>query len=119
MTTSKSLVQNPPKDRLDLWKAQSSNLFPEKILPITESIPKGDYSSFKTYKTLNRFRTMMGCSKSNLFKWGYSDSDLCDCGMIQTMEHLLQCPKNINYCSFDDVLLGNSNALIVVDNIKI
>jgi hypothetical protein len=45
------------------------------------------------WSLLNRFRTAQGLCKANLKKWGLASSDLCDCGDIQTMSHIVDaCP---------------------------
>ena len=42
---------------------------------------------------LNRFRTAQGQCKACLKRWGHADSDLCDCGDVQTMSHIVNaCP---------------------------
>jgi hypothetical protein len=42
---------------------------------------------------LNRFRTAQGQCKACLKRWGQATSDLCDCGEIQTMQHIVDaCP---------------------------
>lgn len=42
---------------------------------------------------LNRFRTGQGQCRACLKRWGQASSDLCDCGEIQTMSHIvIACP---------------------------
>jgi len=42
---------------------------------------------------LNRFRTGQGQCRACLKRWGQASSDLCDCGEIQTMSHIVDsCP---------------------------
>ena len=42
---------------------------------------------------LNRFRTAQGQCRACLKRWGQATSDLCDCGEIQTMSHIVNaCP---------------------------
>ena len=42
---------------------------------------------------LNRFRTGQGRCRACLKRWGQATSDLCDCGEIQTMSHIVDaCP---------------------------
>ena len=42
---------------------------------------------------LNRFRTAQGQCRACLKRWGQATSDLCDCGEIQTMSHIVEaCP---------------------------
>jgi hypothetical protein len=45
------------------------------------------------WSLLNRFRTASGHCGACRKKWGLTDSDLCDCGAIQTMQHIVNdCP---------------------------
>ena len=47
----------------------------------------------RQWSLLNRFRTGQGHCQSNLQGWGLAASDLCDCGQIQTMTHIVEtCP---------------------------
>ena len=47
----------------------------------------------RQWSLLNRFRTGQGQCRSCLMKWGQASSDLCDCGEIQTMSHIVNvCP---------------------------
>ena len=42
---------------------------------------------------LNRYRTAQGQCRACLKRWGQATSDLCDCGEIQTMSHMVDvCP---------------------------
>lgn len=43
----------------------------------------------RQWSTLNRFRTEQGRCRANLKRWNLADSDLCDCGEVQTMSHIL------------------------------
>ena len=110
MAASKTISVCPSKDRLELWTRAVPDIFPPDLLPIKEELPPGADLNFHAFKSINRMRCMMGRSKANLCKWGYSEDDKCDCGNIQTMEHLLLCPNNEFLCNFDDVLLANDNA---------
>ena len=47
----------------------------------------------RQWSTLNRFRTNQGHCRACHKKWGLADSDLCDCGEVQTMSHIANtCP---------------------------
>jgi hypothetical protein len=47
----------------------------------------------RQWSLLNRFRTGQGHCRSCLAKWGQASSDLCDCGEVQTMSHIVNvCP---------------------------
>ena len=44
----------------------------------------------QTWIRINRFRTGQGCCAFLLRRWNFSESELCECGQIQTMEHIRQ-----------------------------
>ena len=45
-------------------------------------------------------------------KWGYSnETETCDCGIRQTMQHLLVCPMMNTACSTHDVATANGIAI--------
>jgi len=47
----------------------------------------------RQWSLLNRFRTGQGHCNACHKKWGLTDNELCDCGEIQTMSHLVNsCP---------------------------
>ena len=47
----------------------------------------------QTASSLNRFRTGQGHCNACHKKWGFTDNELCDCGEIQTMSHIVNsCP---------------------------
>lgn len=53
---------------------------------------KGTEVPRKVWLRLNRFRTGQGCCAFLMHRWKFADSPLCQCGEIQTMEHILnQC----------------------------
>ena len=83
-------------------------------IPTSEQLAPGHKSEWKLWKSLNRLRTCMGRSKSNLSKWGYADTadTACECGTSeQTMQHLLRCPLLENECSLEDLATANEKAL--------
>lgn len=75
----------------DLWTAslvRNQNLVPDP----TKEQP-GFALTRKIWCTLNRIRCDVGCTASNLHKWGWMDSPSCTCGMTQTIDHLIdECP---------------------------
>ena len=47
----------------------------------------------RQWSLLNRFRTGQGHCNACHKKWGLTDNELCDCGEIQTMSHVVNsCP---------------------------
>jgi hypothetical protein len=48
----------------------------------------------RQWSLLNRFRTAQGHCGACLKKWSLQDNDLCACGEIQTMSHIVDnCPQ--------------------------
>ena len=66
----------------------------------TELWRVGAENPWTTSKALNRLRTQVGRSRVNMLKWGFSSEvETCDCGIRQTMQHLLVCPMMNTACS--------------------
>lgn len=77
--------------RLDWKSAQVTNYQlvedPAIRQPGFDTLPR------RLWCLLNRFRTAQGHCKYCHRKWGLDDSDLCSCGNIQTMNHIVEsCP---------------------------
>ena len=65
-----------------------------------EHLPAGADYPWTTWKALNRLRAQVGRSRVSMSKWGYSnETETCDCGIRQTMQHLLVCPMMNTACS--------------------
>ena len=63
-------------------------------------LPAGAENPWTTWKALNRLRSQVGRSRVNMLKWGFSnEQETCDCGIRQTMQHLLVCPMMDTACS--------------------
>ena len=80
----------------------------------TETCSKNVYSlgPWTTWKALNRLRSQVGRSRVNMLKWGFSnEQETCDCGIRQTMQHLLVCPMMDTACSPQDLATANSIAI--------
>ena len=61
---------------------------------------------------LNRLRSQVGRSRVNMLKWGFSnEQETCDCGIRQTMQHLLVCPMMDTACSPQDLATANGIAI--------
>jgi len=63
----------------------------------------------REWSTLNRFRTGQGRCAACLMRWGMTDSDLCACGSVQTMMHI------VNDCSLSN-LNGGMKSLHKADD---
>ena len=110
------LSQPPQTARLTLWEEQriAKQHLAKLPIPTSEQLAPGHKSEWKLWKSLNRLRTGMGRSKTNLSKWGYADTadTACECGTSeQTMQHLLRCPLLENECSLEDLATANEKAL--------
>ena len=110
------LSQPPQTTRLALWTEQriAKQHLAKLPIPTSEQLAPGEKSEWKLWKSLNRLRTGMGRSKTNLSKWGYADAadTACECGTSeQTMQHLLRCPLLENECSLEHLATANEKAL--------
>ena len=75
-------------------------------------LPAGTENPWTIWKTLNRLSTQVGRSRMNMLKWGFSnDRETCDCGIRQTMQHLLVCPLMDTACSTKDLTTANGIAI--------
>jgi len=81
-------------------------------LYINELTPKPNGYQYprKSWVQLNRLRTGVGRFKANMVKMGLAASNQCECGSVQTAEHILQeCPMlrppfSISVISREDLL---------------
>ena len=110
------LSQPPQTARLALWEEQriAKQHLAKLPIPTSEQLAPGHKSEWKLWKSLNRLRTGMGRSKTNLSKWGYADTadTACEWGTSeQTLQHLLRCPLLENECSLEDLATANEKAL--------
>ena len=110
------LSQPPQAARLALWEEHriTKQHLAKLPIPTGEQLAPGHKSEWKLWKSLNRLRTGMGRSKTNLSTWGYADTadTACQCGISeQTMQHLLRCPLLENECSLEDLATANDKAL--------
>ena len=100
--------------RLKLWRERLEPLDASVHLNISadEYLPAGADYPWTTWKALNRLRTQVGRSRVNMSKWGYSnETETCDCGIRQTMQHLLVCPMMNTVCSPQDLTTVNDIAI--------
>ena len=100
--------------RLELWRERLEPLDARVHLDISadEHLPAGAENPWTTWKALNRLRTQVGRSRVNMSKWGFSNEpETCDCGIRQTMQHLLVCPMMDTACSPQDLTTANDIAI--------
>ena len=48
-----------------------------------------------------------------MVKWGFANEDKCECGEVQSMDHLLICSKLPTKCTTQDLVEANKNAIDV------
>ena len=80
---------------------------PQKLKSIpSEDLGPESEALWLHWKCLTRLKTGMGCCKSNMLKWKYSDADTkCDCGeQTQTMDHMIKCPMLHQECTTEDLI---------------
>lgn len=107
LQTSKPLDVSPEKARLSLWKSQHRGWMEPR-----EHLPAGYNEDWCIWRSLNRLRTGVGRAKSSLKLWGFSSEDSkCECGEVQTVNHMYQCPLCPYSCSEQDLMLADDNAL--------
>ena len=103
-------------------KAVRMELGRERLAPLDASIhlnissdehlAAGAETPWTTWKALNRLCAHDGRSRVNTSKWGYSnETDTCDCGIRQTMQHILVCPMMNTVCSTQDLTSANDIAI--------
>ena len=86
------------------WKEQQPAGRLTDMLPLTTHPPGCDLPR-KEWCRLNRLRTGVGRFKACLHLWNLSDTDRCDCGEVQTADHLVdhctthQCSRQIFICT--------------------
>ena len=83
--------------RMELWRERLEPLALDASVHLNigpdEHLPAGAENPWTTWKALNRLRSQVGRSRVNMLKWGFSnEQETCDCGIRQTMQHLLVCP---------------------------
>lgn len=91
------------------------NVEPPDNYPPKQEPPTGSHLEWKVWKTLNRIRCGVAPVKTNLIRWGHKQPEdaLCECGEIQSMEHLLNCHNCPHTCTLDDLWLAKENAIDV------
>ena len=84
-----------PQDITTWWREEwKSALVVNNYLVVDPAIRQPGFDlPRRQWCLLNRFRTAQGKCRACLKRWGQATSDLCDCGEIQTMSHIVNaCP---------------------------
>ena len=114
MTCTKPIDTTAKAACSELWRERLEPLDARVHLDISadEHLPDGAEKPWTTWKALNRLRTQVGRSRINMLKWGFStEPETCDCGIRQTMQHLLVCPMMDTACSPQDLTTANDIAI--------
>ena len=102
LTCTKPINTTAKAAHLELGRERLEPLDARVHLDISadEHLPAGAENPWTTWKALYRLRTQVGRSRVNMLKWGFSNEpETCDCGIRQTMQHLLVCPMMDTACS--------------------
>ena len=101
---------NPPPSRLVSRHPflTRTSVDPPDWYPVSEEEPSGVEMDWLSWRTLNRIRAGVAPVKTNLYKWGLTTDDKCECGERQTMEHLYNCTKCMFTVSLDDLWHGRN-----------
>ena len=100
--------------RMELWRERLEPMDASVHLNISadKHLQGGAEKPWTTWKAHNRLRTHVGRSRVNMLKWGFSnEQETCDCGIRQTMQHLLVCPMMDTACSPQDLTTANGIAI--------
>ena len=115
MTCTKPINTSVKAARLELWRERLEPLDARvhlNMISADEHLPAGAENPWTTWKALNRLRTQVGRSRVNMLKSGFSaEQETCDCGIRQTMQHLLVCPMMDTACSPQDLTTANDIAI--------
>ena len=76
----------------------------------TESLASGHDLGWTTWRSLNRLRVEQGRCKELIKVWNYTTEDICSCGSVQTMSHLLEC-ADAPRCSPEDLAEPTTSAV--------
>ena len=102
---SEILEATPECERLTHWGNRTQTL-PTTVtmnLVPSEELAPGSNLRWLTWRSLNRLRTGFGRANGLMKKWGYMDNDLCDCGAVQDMAHLLACSQMSTTCTPEEL----------------
>lgn len=102
--------QTRANSRIEEWRGLKEQHWMEP----SEDLAPGHDESWGVWKSLNRLRTNTTRSKDNLQRWGYPVvSNLCDCGAVQTTQHMYSCPDCPAQCTLEDLMSATPNAVDV------
>ena len=101
--------QKPPRKRLKSRNSFLDSTSPNQLHPRPPTI-SGCELAWPEWLCLNRLRSGVGRCKVNMAKWGYTDQHdiLCECGEVETMEHILVCG---DMCTAEDLQAVNETAM--------
>ena len=77
-----------------------------------QHLPAGAENPWVSWEALNRLHKQFCRSRMNMLKWRYSNEpETCDCGIRQTIQHLLICPMMNTACSTRQRLMTSPSAV--------
>ena len=112
---SESLEATPECERLTHWRNRIQTLSTTVAMNLvpSEELAPGNNLRWLTWRSLNRLRTGFGRVNGLMKKWGYMDNDLCDCGAVQDMAHLLACSQMSTTCTPEELYKAEDRAVEV------
>uniref|UniRef100_A0A8D8Q169 Uncharacterized protein n=1 Tax=Cacopsylla melanoneura TaxID=428564 RepID=A0A8D8Q169_9HEMI len=112
LQTTEPINSSSEVRKMELW----STFSPDPLIDPKEEPPPGYNQPYTTWKSLNRLRAGVSRCKYNLRKWGYSDNADCECGEVQTHDHLLICNQLNHSCNHNDLMEANEKAIHVANH---
>ena len=91
MHSTTPLNTSPSSTRVNTWETRLKATPPVVTMRPGESLSAGSDRTQLCWRSHNRLYSRVGCTKTNMKKWGYFDvtrSTQCDCGEKQTVPYL-------------------------------
>ena len=123
LDTTKALETTPTVARTTVWQKKWSSLgsqttqWEERGITPGECLATGHDQPWAVWKTLNRLRVGEGRCQASMKKWKLTSSDTCECGQLQTMEHIMRC-RQAPQCTGDDLAEPNAAVLACANHWK-
>ena len=111
--TTEALTCSPSQERISRWKAQCACNVQEVRPSVAETLPPGGQCGYRVWRSLNRLRTGVGRCGVDMVRWGFGESDKCDCGALQTRDHFLLCGRNPVQCDHQDLVNASEKAIVI------
>jgi len=111
INSSTELKDPPDQARLLRWRAEAEL---DDLIQPNQHLPPGKDLQWELWKTINKLRTGVARTRSNMVKWSLNnkENDKCECGERQTDETLTQLyHENPTRCTKDDLPQMKKNAI--------